>query len=50
MLVRVLFQVACIDGVLHSNEEKLLRYVAAQVQVPMSEVQVLIDNFFAISQ
>lgn len=48
LLVGVLFRVATIDGILHANEEMLLRYVAAQVGVPLSEVQAHIDHFFAL--
>lgn len=48
-LVRILFSVATIDGILHANEEKLLRYVAAQIDTPVADVQALIDGFFALS-
>ena len=49
MLVRVLFSVATIDGALHPNEEKLLHDVASQLDVPPAEVQLLIDDFFALN-
>ena len=49
LLVRVLFSVATIDGVLHSNEEKLLHYVGSQLALPALEVQQLIDDFFALN-
>jgi|GEM_PF-2851107 len=49
-LVRILFSVATIDGILHANEEKLLRYVAAQIDSPVARVQALIDDFFALNR
>lgn len=47
-LMTILFSVATADGVLHANEEKILRYVNGQLGLPVETVQLRIDEFFSL--
>jgi tellurite resistance protein len=48
-LMSILFSVATADGVLHANEEKILRYVNSQMGLPLEAVQTRIDEFFSLN-
>jgi uncharacterized tellurite resistance protein B-like protein len=47
-LMSILFSVGTADGVLHANEEKILRYVNGQLGLPLETVQSRIDEFFSL--